>query len=320
MKIRVNNVTSALVVAGALAMSTAAIAAQPSHLEHPHGAGTFMVEYQYMRMNMEGLRSGTEDKTTTEALAEGYESVPKTMSMDMHMFMPMYNFTHNLSVMLMMNYLSNSMEMTDHTMESSGLGDTEASINYKFLDDTLAVSLGLSIPTGSVSETMQGTMLMGGMLMDMEMALPYAMQLGSGTYDVTPSLLYLGAYYTLRYGAMVSYKYHIGENDQGYTLGDRSELMVWVRKPVAGVSLDAEITASNWGSIKGSNKDYDMTNTPPLRASNYGGTAIDAKVGAEVPVGPVSLGLDLGMPLYQDLNGLQMKRTWSAAASVSAMF
>jgi len=336
-------VYQSLAIATMAVSASAVMAAEPSHLEHPHSAGTFMFEYKYMRMSMDGLRDGTDDVSSAEARDMmgdyGHMMVPTDMTMNMHMFMPMYNITKDLSVMLMANYISNEMEMEgmmgDMDMESSGIGDTEVSMSYKFADDSMAFSFGLSIPTGSIDEddTMDMLMANGMVMKDMPMNLPYAMQLGSGTYDVEPSLTYLGAYYDLRYGAQVSYKYRIDENDNGYTLGDEATAMAWIRKPVAGVNLSAELEVVRWGDIEGEDPDVmktmfmdmngmimPMKASPTNFTSNYGGKRAELTVGAAMPVGMATVGLEVGYPVYQDLNGLQMKRAMSFALSAAAMF
>lgn len=316
----------AVLLLGTLPLQTVN-AAEPSHLEMPHSAGTFMVEVSAMRMNMSGLRADSDDVSTAEAISDfGYVMLPTDMTMDMLMVMPMYNITKDLSTMLMMGYISNSMDMTNgagtctSTMETSGISDTQASLSYKFMDDMFAASMELSIPTGSIDEST--TMKMGAMCMPMTMEHgPYQMQLGSGTYDVTPSLTYLGAYFSLRYGAQVSYKYRIDENDNGYTLGDEATAKLWIRKPISMVTLSGELDFKRWGDIEGVDPDVPaMMPTPTVRTSNSGGSIAEITIGAEVPVSMVSLGLDLTMPVYQDYNGLQMKRSMSAALSVSAMF
>lgn len=313
---------------GAILSVQNAYAHDPAHLEHPHGAGTFMVEYKFMRMYMDGLLQGDEDISTDEARALGYSAIPTKMTMDMHMLMPMYNFTRELSIMAMFNYLSNSMEMEHQMgtmthpgdMETSGLGDTDLSVTYKNSDLGVAGTLSVSVPTGSVSE--DTTMHMAGMS-DMTMTAPYAMQLGSGTYDITPYLTYLGAYYSLRYGAQVSYTYRLGENDKGYTLGNKAKAMAWVRKPVGPVVLDADVSYTRWGDVEGRHEDIptaDESTSITAKPTNYGGAAVDASFGVAVPVGMASVGADVAMPLMQDLNGVQMKRTWTVSLAVSAMF
>ena len=333
-------------------------AAEPSHLEHPHSAGTFMVEAMYMRMNMDGLRAGTSDVSTSAATGIGgqynHSMVPTEMTMDMFMLMPMYNFTKDTSVMLMFNYLDNNMGMTSigqnngdpcgSDMSTSGIGDTQISLSHKFLDDEFAASLELNVPTGSVSERTTMKMLMGGrMCHDHDMVAPYAMQLGSGTYDVTPSITYLGAYYSWRYGAQLGYKLRTGENDSGYTLGDEAKAKLWIRKPVFGITLSGELDIKRWGSIDGKNKELDemlndanmivttpnpnaggipttMKFAPTLYPENYGGTLAELNINAKIPVSMAYIIGELTFPLYQDLNGLQMKRSISYTLSLGAMF
>ena len=309
-----------------LLASTSTFAAEPAHLEMPHSKGTFMVEYKYMHMNMEGLQSGKDSVSKAAAFASGEMTVPTKMTMDMHMIMPMYNITKSTSVMLMANYLSNKMDMemsAGHKMdmETSGQGDTSLSLSHKFADDMLAASFAVSIPTGSIDEKV--TMHMPSM--NMTMAAPYAMQLGSGTYDVTPSLTYLGAYFDVRYGAQASYKLRTGENDNGYTLGDEANFLTWVRKPVMGLTLDAQLDIKKWGAIDGKDTAIMTTvmgNKAPVTSfpGNYGGTMATVSVGASMPISMVSVGAQFNMPVYQDLNGLQMQRKMGAAVSLSAMF
>ena len=157
----------------------------------------------------------------------------------------------------------------------------------------------------------------------MTMTAPYTMQLGSGTYDLTPSLAYLGAYYSWRYGAMASYTYRVSTNNSEYALGDKTKVTTWIRKPIAGVTLDAVLTASYSGALEGKHKSIISDSTLPYTAdsANYGSATIaDLTVGADLPVGPVTIGLDVGAPIYQKLNGIQMKRSWTATTSIAAMF
>ena len=66
-------------------------------------------------------------------------------------------------------------------MSTGGLGDTEVRGTYK-INDVLTASLGLSLPTGSVSEEVTS--------MSKTFRAPYDMQLGSGSYDLKPALTY----------------------------------------------------------------------------------------------------------------------------------
>ena len=109
-----------------------------------HGKGEWMLSYRYMTMDMEGLLSGSNSVTTasqlkTSAADDKYSMVPLNMTMDMHMLGAMHAISDKWTLMGMLNYLENEMEMMHkefhvhgaHTMahshpmsaESSGLGD-----------------------------------------------------------------------------------------------------------------------------------------------------------------------------------------------------
>jgi hypothetical protein len=53
---------------------------------------------------------------------------------------------------------------------------------------------------------------------------------------------------------------------------------------------------------------------------NYSGQRLDAFLGLSFGYGPVSLGVEGGVPLYQNLNGLQLKTDWLLTVGVQAMF
>jgi hypothetical protein len=60
--------------------------------------------------------------------------------------------------------------------------------------------------------------------------------------------------------------------------------------------------------------------TPDADPRNYGGQRLDGLIGASLLKGPVSIGIEGGIPLYQNLNGLQLKNTWSLNLGLQVMF
>ena len=86
------------------------------HIYHTHPAGMWMVNYEFMHMDMSGLRAGT---TNVGLRSVGYKRhkpynymmIPTSMTMDMHMVMVMYGITDRLTVMVMANYQANKMKM-----------------------------------------------------------------------------------------------------------------------------------------------------------------------------------------------------------------
>jgi hypothetical protein len=180
--------------------------------DHLHRAGQGMVSYRYMRMEMEGNRVGT-DTITPEQIVTTVPNpffgqpmqpptlrvVPTRMTMQMHMFGAMYAPTDWVTAMIMVNYLDKEMDhvtfrgpvgttqLGTFTTTSNGFGDTKLTGLFRLYDQGsqhIHLNLGISFPTGPTTETGQVLAPTG---MRPTLRLPYPMQLGSGTYDLTSS-------------------------------------------------------------------------------------------------------------------------------------
>ena len=80
--------------------------------DHMHAKGEWMASYRFMSMDMDGLRSGSNDVTVSSQLGMmKYGMVPTKMTMDMHMFGAMHAVSDKLTVMGMVNYIENDMDM-----------------------------------------------------------------------------------------------------------------------------------------------------------------------------------------------------------------
>jgi len=128
----------------------------------------FRFKISQMFMEMGPLRDGTDDilSTTITGAANGttFPAVPRAMQQYMTMIGGAYSFSENLSLMLMTNYTTNTMQMEilpakgdNFTMTSSGIGDTTLLGKYRlYANDDLvptkqvSVLFGLSVPTGDV--------------------------------------------------------------------------------------------------------------------------------------------------------------------------
>ena len=220
--------------------------------DHMHAMGEWMVSYRYMTMDMKGLLKGSETVTASSQLTGMTTMVPSEMTMDMHMFGTMHAISDKWTLMGMLNYLDNDMNMVmpmNMTMnaKSSGIGDLKLAGLYdvaKWEDGRRAhLNLGLSLPTGSIDEK-SGTSTLG-----------YGMQLGSGTWDLHPAITYLGQTDRYSYGAQMGGIIRIGENDQDYTLGNKFEATLWgARKITDTLSASAKLDYSNQGEVEGAHK------------------------------------------------------------------
>ena len=301
--------------------------------DHTHANGGWMASYRFMRMDMDGMRNGTDRVSASDVFAEGYSVSPESMSMDMHMLGLMYAPTDTLTLMLMANYIETEMDHKIYsqmganminngdrtfTTKTSGIGDLKLGGLYRFYlegNRKAHVGLSLSVPTGSIDKK-DKTPKMGGAA---NQQLPAPMQLGSGTYDLLPSLTYVQQFERWSYGAQANAVIRLeSENDNGYRLGDSFGATTW-----AGFNLN-EWVAVNSGlnytytrKLKGS-QDNVGTAGPNGQSvttafnSNYGGERIEAIFGLNfyAPTGTLKgqrIAIDLRLPLWQDLNGYQLE-------------
>lgn len=297
------------------------------HIYHTHPEGTWMVGYKFMRVSMNGLRDGTSDVPVENvspvgSTPYGYMVTPTRMTMDMNMLMAMYGLSDRLTLMAMANYQSNSMDMLMNmgmgnvpqpAMKTSGFGDTELTGIYK-IANSLMGSLGLGIPTGSIDKRMS--------MMGMTFRAPYDMQLGSGTWDIKPSLTYdhVGDDAKWNCGAQASYNYHIGKNKHDYSLGDSIKLTGWLQRALGPATSWLRLAFADTGRIRG--RDGEIAKIlvdapmPDADPRNYGGQRLDGLIGVSHQKGSFSIGVEGGVPLYQNLNGLQLKTKWFLTAGV----
>ena len=237
--------------------------------DHMHQMGEWMVSYRYMTMDMENLLKGSDsitlDSQLGTALVGDFKMVSTKMTMDMHMFGVMHAISDEWTIMGMINYLDNEMDMTmahfmggmrhDHAMaaKSSGLGDLKLVGLYDLANwdhgRRIHLNLGLSLPTGSIDEK-SGTNTLG-----------YGMQLGSGTWDFHPAITLLGQTESYSYGAQIGGILRIGENDQDYSLGNKFCASLWGARIITdSLSASAKLDYSSQDELDGSDSRLDARN------------------------------------------------------------
>ncbi|MGJ8676007.1 MAG: transporter [Akkermansiaceae bacterium] len=293
--------------------SPAPIGVMGSHL---HEKGSLMASYRWMTMSMEQSFDG--DSRISDSQARGSSMMtPTDMQMDMHMLSVMYAPSNKLTLMLMTSYQENSMSMVNamgatSRMETSGWGDISLAGYYGIYqaqDSSAHVGLGISAPTGSIDETLPNGLNMG-----------FPMQLGSGTWDLNPSITWLSHSGSWSYGAQASALLRLGRNDNGYALGNRATITSWVSREINDWSaLSLRFTATDWGNVDGSD-----TNMPPTMMSsvfgtdNRGGSRVDLALGYSVWASEhgTRFGIELGAPVYQKLDGPQLGIDWTLTAGI----
>jgi hypothetical protein len=215
------------------------------------------------------------------------------------------------------------------TMESSGIADTMLMGKYRlFADDPLVptsqVSLmfGLSLPSGSIDEKNSSHPLK----MRQGELLPYGMQLGSGTFDPTIGLLYQGSSSPWWWGVNTTYTARLYDNDRDYHLGDEFRLDLYSMYQFRpNLLAQIQLNGSSLGKISGEMDEsssgasgHVVKNNPnspymsPLwDPANYGGNKLLATVGLQWQPAPLHIiDFNVGVPIYQDLNGIQLEEKY----------
>lgn len=304
--------------------------------DHVHKQGDLMIGMMWMHESYGGTnRAGTTSLTPVEVAAAGYAVRDKAMTMDMAMLHIMYAPNDRVTLMLVPSWMRMGMVMEGlpaiggmttsmshmllpgQTMEHSakGIGDTQfgALVSLSRRPELSAhAGLMISAPTGSVSRRNAS----GGFV-------HYMMQGGSGTWDLNPSFTLHGANKDFGWGAQVSYLFRAEDaNASGFRFGDRFTATAWASKPVTGaLSLSTRLVFAREGIIRGHYNSTHSHASPPDRQANYGGSRIDAGLGANLVVAKrLRLGLEAAVPVYQNLNGIQLPRRFSGNVSASLMF
>ncbi len=321
-------------------------------------AGDFMTTYTYRYARQAGeMTTGSRPAGDAEVLlscgAPGCPVRPSEMLMHMHMLHLMYAPTDDINVMLMPHLMSmtmnntalrggrytalgghahDSMDLSTHT--TGGFGDTTVAVMFRLpqIGRTHAhLTLGVSIPTGSVDQAMAHH---GGDLMD------FGMQLGSGTWDILPSLTVGGAAGRWSWGGQVSAVMRTdARNKSGYALGDAAELTAWGGwrlNDSFSVSLRGlyKVQGGVRGALRGRNEVVDASgnvsyvhalHSPADLSANTGGRYLDIGIGASMVIPGRErqgdrIALEWLMPVSEKVRGYQLERAGTLAVNWNMSF
>lgn len=283
--------------------------------DHYHKKGEFMFSYRFMPMWMNGSIQSTDD-ISNQAIYQNFMVAPQKMNMNMHMLGVMYAPSDRFTLMVMGNYISNSMNLTtrmgvDFTTESGGLGDITVGGIVKIMNknrQSLHANVGVSIPTGDIDQRDATPMMNNAQL-------AYPMQLGSGTWDPSLALTYLGQSDKFSWGAQSKYKFRIGENSEKYTFGNRLGIVGWGAFMISDyLSLSTSLSYFNTDKIDGVDADLNPMMMPLFNTNNSGRSQLDIGIGTNFsfPKGTLKglrIGAEVKIPAYQKANGIQMQNT-----------
>jgi hypothetical protein len=299
---------------------------------HTHPAGQKMLGYEFMFMDMDGHRSGTDHVSVSDILKQGFAAASTGMTAEEHMAEIMYAPTNDLTLMAMlpvkhmemdMKAPSNPINQRRFTEVSDGIGDLEILALYTFLGSVtrgqrLILNAGMSFPTGSIDEE--------NTIFGIRSRLEYNMQLGSGTFNLIPGLTYLGESKKWAWGAQSLSTVRLGRNGNGYRYGNQYELMGWLGYAVTDwFAPSLRIDGRAWGNVHGADAAIDPTFDAEGDPHRQGGRRVDVLAGTNfyVPNGVlkgIRLSLEAGLPVYESLNGPQLSTRWLFSAGLTYSF
>ncbi|MEM1050783.1 MAG: transporter [Pseudomonadota bacterium] len=314
--------------------------------DHRHAKGEWMISYRFMHMDMGGIQIGT-DSVTPETVATTVPNrffgnpgqpptlriVPTEMRMDMHMAGVMYGLTDQVTLMVMANYWSKEMDhitfqggmgtsrLGTFRTSPAGFGDTKVAALIG-LSDTVHINAGISIPTGSNTQTDQILTPMGT---TPTVRLPYPMQLGTGTFDLEPGITYRDQNDSFGWGAQLKGTVRLGDNSEDYSYGNQAMATAWVAASLSeGIALSGRLQAETIGRVDG----IDAMIVGPVQTANpdfQGGESLTGLLGVNFAATEGNLkgwrlGLEGGIPIVQDLNGPQMPTDYTFTVGIQKSF
>ena len=306
--------------------------------DHTHNKGEFMATYRYMRMFMNKNRDGTSNVSDNNVLKD-FAVTPKKMTTEMHMFSFMYGLTDTATLMVMLPYVMKSMDHvnrpgTKFTTRSSGFGDVKVGTLWRlYAFETPSIgshrfhlNTGVSLPTGDITPTDHTPLGQNSLL-------PYPMRLGSGTVDLLPGLTYGGQYKRdVSWGFQATGTVRIGHNHQGYKEGNRYQVNTWGAYRWADwISTSFRANWEQWFNIKREDNQLNTTLpngvsiVPTAETDLRGGKRLDLLGGVNL-LFPEWMGMEnhlsveAGAPVYQSLDGPQLKTAWTFFAGWQVVY
>ena len=313
--------------------------------DHAHKKGESMISLRYGSMKMDGnIFNGSSINTQQilqmpnplGSMPAALSVVPNYMDMNMIMFGGMYGLSDNITLMAMGMFMEKDMNLSSYepmmsrdligkfTTSSSDLSDIGVGALFKLKESEgnrwhLELIFQQSLDKNELKD-----IVLTPMGMDMEMILPYGMQIGD---DATRLALGLTNVRNLNdnwiLGNQLRAKFVILDDE--WSFGDLLELNTWVQYEVnSSLSVSSRLTFIDQDSISGNNP-LIMAAVQTANPNNYGGREVHVGLGVNfitsiLPGHSDRFGIELVIPIGQDKNGLQMETDYQLIVGYQKAF
>lgn len=294
--------------------------------DHLHPKGGLMFAVKQMYMDMTGNLDGNDPVSDSDIFSQ-YMVAQQSMSMEMYMISVMYAPSDVITLMLMQNFVNKDMELkammmmdgmtmfNDFVTSSNGLSDMKMSALlglYASNRNSVHLNTMINIPLGSIDNRNDTPMMLNAKL-------PYSMQLGSGTFDVTLGATYKGNSGFWTWGVQQLNTLRTGKNKERYRLGNVFQVNSWLSYSLSNnFSTSLRISADTLGKIKGTDPDLNPMMVSTADTDNYGGEKIRSALGLNflIPNSRFLISLEAGIPIYQNYNGIFMDEQFSINSAI----
>ena len=272
------------------------------------------VGYSFERIRLAGLRTGDDHLTPDQVRAFGFPETPRTLDTTLHTVTLAYAAHPRVTLVLEIPFVQNEYERFDLTTgsrqhQTEGIGDVGFSVIIPFIRkgfESTQVHVGLDVPTGSIRKSAEGR------------PLPYAAQPGNGSVDLEWGWTYKGELDRFAWGGQVGGRHPVGRNGRDWRGGSRFTGRLWgVVRVLGGLSASVRADWEKQNEIDGFDRDLqppiDPSEDPELQDGIL--LAVAPGLSMEVPaLAGQRLGVEVGIPVYQDLDGPQLERDWTFKA------
>ncbi len=212
---------------------------------------------------------------------------------------------------------------TTHNHATAGFGDVRLWAIYKLVSRenlSLLLSAGLNIPTGKIDIDAGEHAIYPGELQ------PYMMQLGTGTFDFMPGLTYLANSGSLTWSMQALSNIRPFYNSRGYHYGSDLTLNAWAAYHIIPImSVSARLEGYAGSTIYGSDSKINPIVSPAADPKCYGGQRLSAFAGVNFYISEgflsyAKIALEIGAPIYQQVNGIQQVSSYCWNAGITKAF
>jgi hypothetical protein len=342
--------------AGADGAASSAISAQPPApppvpigilVDNNLPQGRFVLSITPVFVNYSGILIGTRGVSNDFLVStvpfflkpsEKVRIVPQDIAVDIQGVRLRYGVTNDFEMILDTGWVEKALDtrvfkgtsgttpLTDNYPETSSIVDTFLTGVYRIYQDDInriQVSLGLSFPTGTDDATFNDFIGPKGTLSNIRAF--YGMELGTGTFDILPGAIYAGYLGPWSWGLSYRGRLPLDYNPLGYKYGNLHEFNGWAGYSwIPGLTTTFRVCGTTQGHIDGFDPLINGPAVPanPLfyggqRVELFGGGSIDGKL---IGIDNALILVEAGAPVYQNLNGPQIKKDWQAAARFAFKF